>query len=148
MYSFIIYQYFPDAGQEDFNKACSVLKNKEPKSYQVNVHEFDFPDIFKLSLWNIQYDFQKNGTNNKVPLQEDSKWKRNVLEVIVDIFKSFCSHEMVNHNYTVVLRELGLIYQNSVPSPSKTDGGDKWKKIEEVLKKCHKTVKEGDFKSM
>jgi hypothetical protein len=66
------------------------------------------------------------------------------LDLLVEIFLKFCDEDYVKKEYVYVMRELGLIYQNSIPEAQNSE--DKWKKVSEMLETCKgSNVKEGKF---
>jgi hypothetical protein len=141
---------FVASGSDDWNNACKTFDGKDGDSHKVTVTGsglFNYQDIFNLALWNIQYSFKDAETSNQIKLTSGTDWKRKKLDLLVEIFLKFCDNDYVKKEYVYVMRELGLIYQNSIPGAKNSE--EKWEKVSKMLEKCKgSNVKEGKFEAV
>jgi len=122
------------------------MGDTSPESYKVSVGPFVYSDLFSMSVWNLQYNFKGNKTSASPPLSSSIGYKREVLTVLAEIFTKFCPEHFVNAGFVRVLKEVALIYQNSIGTTFPNNNGkDKWAKVLANLNTCKSKVSTPQF---
>lgn len=66
---------------------------------------------------------------------QDIQWKRDLVNVMYDIFMAACPDQYVSHDYVKIMRELIMIYLNSV-EPRAPVNAEVWQAIQQSLAEC------------
>jgi hypothetical protein len=105
-------------------------------------------DALKMARLNIKHDFREGQDSSRVPLKEGLEWRRNITELVVLIFKKTCPKKYVPDAFVNVIRELSLVYHNSLKAPPE-ERTSVWGGLRTNLQQClaHITETKLDLRS-
>lgn len=127
--------------KKDEDLICKALKASDAEM-KINITQpYNYEQMLKLLAWTTKHDLR---LGKKLKFGGDLEWKHEIVDLLATIFKKGCTTITVPESYTNIMKEIVMIYYNSLTPPKGgkppvipgKSGKEAWKKILEKLKKC------------
>ncbi|ODM95087.1 hypothetical protein Ocin01_11594 [Orchesella cincta] len=115
--------------------ACEAMSASDPELYKLNLtRPFSYQDVTKLAFLNKGLQL----STRMIEFPDDIAWKRKLVNIMFSIWFNYCPDTYINHNYMKIMRELIMIYINSLEVRS-TESVEVWEALTKSLQHCQQS---------